>query len=207
MTAFVAEKPPLIRLDSGEWLDLLAPDWRLINLDEVAHRLAGLYRFAGRRDKSGRRISVAEHSLYVAYLTGKASTHPFFMRAALLHDAHEFAIGDFMRPVSRAIETLLPGFKNAANRLRYILDIPIARACFQRFDPGNAPDGYDEAARELAGCMRERPVKRADDMASHIEHEALTGQEPWPEQLLHLEPDIAAKMWLNALEGAFGAGA
>lgn len=209
MVTFALDGPALAPLASGESLDLLAPDWRLVVLEEVAAVLAGLYRWNGRRDKDGRRTSVITHSFFVAHRAGrKPGATQQTIRAALLHDAKEYVLGDLLRPAIVAFEARLPGFAKAVDRTGFALDLAIGRAAFARFDPGSAEDGgYSIEADHLAWAMRDRLVTASDDEAGEYERAALFAGADWPDQYMNLQPALAAKMWLHALEGAFGAGA
>ena len=85
----------VLRTLNGGRIDLLAPDWRMIRLDEIAHCLAAIPRWGGHRRAQ---ISVAAHSLAVALLA------PAPLRlAAALHDAHEAYVGDLTRPFVTAL--------------------------------------------------------------------------------------------------------
>jgi len=85
--------------DDGTVMDLAAPDPRMVRFDEMARRLAGIRRF------NGRGIPVAQHSVMGAQAIinegGTSMDAAFF----LLHDGHEYVLGDIVRPA----EDLLAG--------------------------------------------------------------------------------------------------
>jgi uncharacterized protein len=91
-------KGPRIMLASGRWFDLLDPHGSDFTIEDIAHGLSLVCRYAGQCHSY---FSVAEHSLLV---TSVADT---FKYEALLHDAAEAFIGDITRPLKQ----LLPEYK------------------------------------------------------------------------------------------------
>lgn len=89
---------PRIMLRSGGWFDFLDPWNSPFTIEDIAHGLAHVCRYAGQCDGF---YSVAEHSLLVADVTME---HPL---EALLHDAAEAFMGDITRPLKQ----LLPEYK------------------------------------------------------------------------------------------------
>jgi 5'-deoxynucleotidase YfbR-like HD superfamily hydrolase len=89
---------------SGRRLDLLSPDPKDIEIEDIAHGLARVARWNG-QTKGPHAFSVAQHSLIVTDIV--AALHPDFdgnvLRAALLHDAPEYVIGDLISPFKTAI--------------------------------------------------------------------------------------------------------
>ena len=96
--AIVSQKGPTIMLASGKRFDLLDPSGSDFDIDDVAHGLAHVCRYAGQCRKF---YSVAEHSILVS------ETVADFADEALLHDAAEAFIGDITRPLKQ----LLPDYK------------------------------------------------------------------------------------------------
>jgi uncharacterized protein len=91
---------------NGRALNLLEPDPKAIDFEEVARTLAGINRFAGAAEAP---VNVALHTL-IAAECAPASLRPWI----LLHDAHEYALGDWTTPVKRALcsvaDEIKPGF-------------------------------------------------------------------------------------------------
>lgn len=89
---------PIITLHSGASFDLLDPWNSDFSLEDIAHGLAHVCRYAGQCSGF---YSVAEHSLLVC------DTVPEFQLEALMHDAAEAFLGDVTRPLKH----LLPEYK------------------------------------------------------------------------------------------------
>lgn len=130
-----------IMLASGALFDLLDPSGSDFTLQDIAHGLARVCRFAG---QSNRFYSVAEHSVHVARLVPVENA-----RAALLHDASEAFIGDVTRP----LKALLPDYRAIEQRVEC--------AIFERFLEGSpyVASGSDVQmaikAADIAMCVVE----------------------------------------------------
>jgi hypothetical protein len=152
---------------SGRFVDLLAPDWRDIDLDDVAHGLSQVNRWAG---QSRRTFSDAEHCLLAGRLVP-----PRFRLAADLHDAHEAIIGDLIKPFERALVARVgENVAFAIRRIKFGLDEAIARAVVERFGPTDAiaPGllfSFEDEAILIACEMWSDEVKVADDRAGRYE--------------------------------------
>jgi hypothetical protein len=106
-----------IETASGLKYDFLEPDVSQVKLDDIAHGLSQICRFAGH---TTRFYSVAEHSVLVSKIL-EATFQPHALAVAgLFHDAHEAYVGDVPRPMKH----LVPGFEKLAD----IADRAIAEA-------------------------------------------------------------------------------
>lgn len=86
---------------SGRLVDVLKPDPASIELTDIAWGLARQRRFLGQTAIS---INIAAHSRFVAWIIArifKASREAIF--GGLLHDAHEYIIGDWPTPAVNAL--------------------------------------------------------------------------------------------------------
>lgn len=90
-----------------------------IDLEDIAHALSHLCRFAGHVQCF---YSVAEHSIRVSYLAWAEKQDKRLALAALLHDATEAYVVDVPRPLKR----FLSGYAEIESR--------VARCVEQRFD-------------------------------------------------------------------------
>lgn len=129
--------------DGGRW-DLLAPDPAALCWRDLATRLARSPRFTG-----GAAWSLAEHMLLVASLCRRPETKPY----ALLHDAHEGLIGDWVTPVKGAIAAL--GGGGALAELERLTAEAVHASAGLSFPPPAAV--LDDLARaDLAALATER---------------------------------------------------
>jgi uncharacterized protein len=156
------------RMLSGRRLDLLNPDPADIDIEDIAHGLARVARWNG-QTTGQHAFSVAQHSLLVEdivrQLMRQQSAVPqqtdgpmddnskHWCRAALLHDAPEYVVGDLISPFKAAI-----GYNYKAFELRLLA------AVHRRFD---LPERLPDAVNIL--------IKRADGFAAHLEATALAG--------------------------------
>jgi len=142
------------RMLSGRRLDLLDPSPLDIEIEDIAHGLARVARWNG-QTKGDHAFSVAQHCLLVeavhAHTSKRASKDE--RRAALLHDAAEYVIGDMISPFKAALGLDYKAFEKrlmAAIHLRFGL-LPVIAA-------------------EL-----EVAIKQADKMAAYLEATQLAG--------------------------------
>lgn len=98
-----------VAVGTGEVMNLLAPNPRLFDIDNIAHALSQLCRYTG---QCKRFYSVAQHSVLVSTLLP-----PPLQLTGLLHDASEAFLGD----VSRPLKQLLPVYKELEHRFSYAL--------------------------------------------------------------------------------------
>lgn len=122
---------PSFRADGG-LLDLAAPSPEMIDFAEMSARLARIARFTGAGQDGGRgfSVSVAQHCVMGAQALMNEGESRFTAALFLLHDAHEYAIGDLATPVVRLIEETMddrePGtaflFRVALTRIKAAWD-------------------------------------------------------------------------------------
>lgn len=111
------------RMLSGRRLDLLEPSPNDIEIEDIAHGLARVARWNG-QTTGAHAFSVAQHSLAVTSIVEalQPSLARPFLRAALLHDAPEYVIGDLISPFKAAIGLDYKAFERrllAAIHLRF----------------------------------------------------------------------------------------
>ncbi len=99
-----------IMLASGVLFDLTNPAGSPMSLQDIAHGLGRVCRFAG---QTNRFYSVAEHCFHVARLVPVE-----LARVALLHDASEAFIGDVTRP----LKALLPDYQAIEARIEAVIE-------------------------------------------------------------------------------------
>jgi hypothetical protein len=139
---------------SGRRLDLLDPRPQDIAIEDIAHGLARVARWNG-QTIGAHAFSVAQHALVVEEIAG--AREPGWLqrwrRAALLHDAPEYVIGDLISPFKAAI-----GLDYRAFERRLLAAIHV------RF---GLPE---ELPEEIAAA-----VKAADRIAAYFEATRLAG--------------------------------
>jgi len=142
------------RMLSGRRLDLLDPSALDIEIEDIAHGLARVARWNG-QTKGDHAFSVAQHCVLVEaiHTHTNASATKNERRAALLHDAAEYVIGDMISPFKAALGLDYKAFETrlmAAIHLRF--DLPAAVS----------------PALEVA-------IKQADRIAAYLEATQLAG--------------------------------
>lgn len=100
-----------IRTFKGHYVNVFDPDPKTIDIDDIAHGLSQVCRFAGHTYKF---FSVAQHSTNgVQVLQEMGTTDRKLLLTMLLHDATEAYIGDMARPIKRR----MPEYKAMENIL------------------------------------------------------------------------------------------
>lgn len=164
-----------IETASGLRYDFEHPDPATILLEDIAHALSNVCRFAGHVRRFN---SVAEHSVLVSRIVGALSIgmehrdgqdRQGILRAALLHDAHEAYIWDAPSPVK-----LLLG--DTFKRLGRIADEAIAAKFLK--------EGYS------ADTFKDTLIKKADRTALVVEGRALLPVGPTDDEWEPLPPGV-----------------
>lgn len=99
-----------IRLASGNYLDLAAPDPNAITLRDIVCALSKVCRFGGQIDDF---YSVAEHSVACAELAVARGLPRHVQFACLMHDATEAFLGDVVKPLKILIDPLYGPLESA----------------------------------------------------------------------------------------------
>lgn len=166
------DDPSLMLLRDGRQLDLARPDWRVMDLGDIAHSLARQVRYCA---NCPRPVSIAEHSIAVAALAPER-----LALAALLHDAHEAFLGDVTRPVEAALARRMgehgDAFVAALWAMRQVLDVEIAMLALT-LAPGFAGVNsgtllHARAAAAVCSEMWSAPLVMADAGAGLMERQA-----------------------------------
>jgi hypothetical protein len=109
------------RMLSGRRLDLLNPSPLDIEIEDIAHGLARVARWNG-QTRGDHAFSVAQHCLLVERLAVamKPGLPVRFRRAALLHDAPEYVVGDLISPFKAALALDYKAFEKRLLEAIYI---------------------------------------------------------------------------------------
>ena len=142
------------RMLSGRRLDLLDPSPFDIELEDIAHGLSRVARWNG-QTLGEHPFSVAQHSLVVldifCALAPKADTNS--KKAALLHDAPEYVIGDMISPFKAALSLDYKAFEQQlldAIYVRFQIPQPIKQSTKTSIKRADILSAYCEAT-QLAG--------------------------------------------------------
>jgi len=117
----------IIRTYSGIWFNVFKPDYKLINIEDIAHSLAMQCRFNGHTQDF---YSVAQHSVWV--MERVPLQHK---KAALLHDASEAYLADIPSPIKKYFtqyHAIEDDVMNAVAK-RFIFQYPFDE-CIKKFD-------------------------------------------------------------------------
>ena len=173
-----------LRSYSGARFDPFAPDPAAIHIEDIAHGLAGTFRFSGQSDL---RYTVAQHSVAVS----RRFIDPELAMCGLVHDAPETWLWDVQRPIKGLV--YLEDIERDCLILFNIIEDRIFAAVARRFG--------------LKLQVIPAPVKEADDreLAREIRDLWSDRQPPWPEMpgILPYAERIGFPWWPGKAEERF----
>ncbi|SHE66954.1 hypothetical protein SAMN02745157_0675 [Kaistia soli DSM 19436] len=203
-----------IQTRSGKVLDLYEPKPEMIDIErDVAPALALINRFNGHAGwyKPGdgsdpvNGYSVAQHSILGARALLAEWNEPGVALAFLLHDSHEFAMGDFTTPVVAALDRLAwPRDSGAVSNALRAMKGRLDAAIYARLGLAYPID------IRLSGIVRDmdlRMLRRERDelMSAPPQrwHRTVENADPIPalgwRDFLPMHPDNATRIWLAHL--------
>lgn len=163
---------PTILLRGGTYFDFLDPQGSEFTIQDVAHGLSMVCRFAGHCRTF---YSVAQHCVHMSH-----QVPPEHALAALMHDAAEAFIGD----VSRPLKDLLPQYR--------VLEKQIEAAVFQRFG----------VTLPLDPCIKEADIRmlateQIQLMRNRDDWDYTRGRQPFSLEIPTWTPEDARREFLN----------
>lgn len=112
----------LIRTYSGELIDLIDPDTRLIRLEDIAQGLGNLCRFTGQCSAF---YSVAEHACLVSERLRRWNADVPTQLMGLHHDDAEAYLGDVTTPLKDHLEEYSEYESEMMGEIEIALDLPV----------------------------------------------------------------------------------
>lgn len=170
---------PTILLASGSYLDFEEPDTSRFTIDDVAHGLSMICRFAG---QCRRHYSVAQHSVHVSYIVP-----PEHAYQGLMHDAAEAFVGDVAKP----LKIMLPEYSAIEKR--------VEAAVFRRFGVRSPlPPTIKEADIQMLVTEQRQLMRNRDDW------EYCRGREPLDFEIPTWTPEEAKAKFMERFTEFYG---
>lgn len=153
---------------SGNWIDITYPVQAGIELSDIALHLSKLCRWNGATPDF---YSVAEHSVIMANLAEHLELDYMCIMHALMHDAHEYIIGDQTNPFVHAMTWFAQehgdkSFGHCYRKLMANLKDRVDASIFNKLDIATAPLTY-KAVKVLDRIMLHAENKMFFPIANH----------------------------------------
>lgn len=166
-----------IQTFTGRKFSPLNPDPEMVAIEDIAHALANLCRFAGHVTEF---YSVAQHSVTVSY-----HCEPANALWGLLHDASEAYLLDLPRPI-----------KNHPSLGHYRLKEEILENVIW-FKFGLCDSGFASLPKDVKAADMQVFAAECRDLMSPLHPDFIVGAEPIPERIRPLSPRLAETFFLE----------
>lgn len=140
---------------SGKGLDIATPDHKAIDFNDMATALSLICRFNGAMLSPRKFYSVAQHSIVVSWLVPER-----YRLYGLLHDGHEYILGDDSTPKKNVIAALSPEFAEKYRDLKNRWDTAI----------------WEAAGVAVPDAEAKAHVREADHLAMAVERRDLLAE-------------------------------
>lgn len=172
---------PDILTQGGRYIDFIAVDANVYDIEDIAHALANLGRFTGHTRTF---YSVAQHSVLASLIVPAEDA-----LAALLHDAPEAYLGDVAKP----LKELLPDYRAIEERLE--------RSLFAQFGvPYPLPASVKRADRIMLATEKRDLMPAHDRACGSDEWALIAGIEPLADRIVPMPPWAAKQLFLARLD-------
>ncbi len=143
----IVAKPVWAFNDDGTVMDMAAPDQASVCFVEMGRSLSGVRRFTGRG------IPVTQHLVMGAQAIINEGGSSLLAALYLLHDGHEWAIGDITRPTEKLLALTLPSqaVQEAIRITKEAWDAPIYAAAGLPM-----PEFWNASQKKLVKSMDDR---------------------------------------------------
>jgi 5'-deoxynucleotidase YfbR-like HD superfamily hydrolase len=181
---------------SGTRVDLLAPTPAMIRVSDIGEGLAKIPRWLGATDGV---FSVAQHSIIVAEEMA-GFDGPLAALYGLLHDAHEYVIGDITEPAAIALSALSGmAVSLALSNLRHRIDTAIHAALDVDWPMPSGMKGLLDRVHECVRLTEMRDLVPACE--AHLQAALAEGLRPLTRRILPYPNYIVADAkWRAALD-------
>jgi uncharacterized protein len=190
-----------IQTFTGLAFDLADPKPEQVAIEDIAHALAMVPRYAGH---CRFHYSVAQHSVMVASIV--AATDPALTLAALLHDAAEAYLGDWSSPLKalmrQADHEQAPCV--GTNQVPLELEERVERVIGMRFGVDLSRNPLIKAADLVALATEKRDLFGPSPRPGWGDATGYTMPEPLDRQVARISIETAESIFLSVFRGAGG---
>jgi hypothetical protein len=188
-----------IQTYTGLAFDLADPKPEQVAIEDIAHALALIPRYAGH---CRFHYSVAQHSVMVASIV--AATDPALTLTALLHDAAEAYLGDWSSPLKAMMRGRHELALGGDEQLPLQLEELVERVIGQRFGVDLSRNPLIKAADLVALATEKRDLFGPSPRAGWGDATGYAMPEPLSRPVVHMSIETAESIFLSVFRAAGG---